>query len=130
MIPKSLNPIRLAQTLFFLNAAIWLLFGIYTLTEMAGRYPGQSMTVWIVGILMFGNCAAMLLCAVGLGTQRRLFYYLSLAVLAVNIVLTVTDESGVLDLITLLIDLALLGLLFASRKRYLARRRSQVPNGE
>jgi len=130
MIPKSPNPIRLAQALFFLNAAIWLLFGIYTLTEMAGRCPGQSMTVWISGILMFGNCVAMLLCGVGLGTQRRLFYYLSLAVLVANIILTVTDEFGLLDLITLLIDLALLGLLIATRKRYLARRTSRGSNGE
>jgi lysylphosphatidylglycerol synthetase-like protein (DUF2156 family) len=104
--------------LFFLNAVIWLLFGVYTLANMAGRYPGQSMTVWIVGILMLGNCAAMLLCGVGLGKHQKRFFYLALVVLAVNIVLTVTDEFGIFDLITLLIDLALLGLLIATRNEH------------
>ena len=111
MIWKSPSPIRLAQALSFLSDAIWLLFGIYTLTQMAGRYPAQSMTVWIVGILMLGNCAAMLLCGVGLATQQKIFYYLALAVLVINIVLTVTDEFGILDLIT--------GLI-ATRRRYLS----------
>jgi hypothetical protein len=40
-------------------------------------------------------------------------------VLIVNLVLTLTDQVGLLDWITLLIDLVLVGLLLANRKSYL-----------
>jgi hypothetical protein len=128
--PKAPTPVRMAQALFFLNAVAWLLFGIYTLTQMAGRYPGQSMTMWIVGTLMLGNCAAMLLCGAGLGTQHRLFCYLALGVLVINSVLTVTDELGIFDLLTGLFDVILLILLITTRKSYLSPHLSQGSNGE
>lgn len=38
------------------------------------------------------------------------------AVLLVNIVLTFTDQIGLLDLLTLLLDLALLGILLVSAR--------------
>jgi lysylphosphatidylglycerol synthetase-like protein (DUF2156 family) len=85
---------------------------------MAGRYPGGSITLWISGLLMFGNAATMLLSVLGLGTRRRLFYFFSLAVLAVNLVLTFTDQVGFLDWITFAIDLVLIALLVATRKLY------------
>ncbi len=111
--------VRTAQALFFLNAAIWLAFGVWSLVRLSGS-SGQALTLWIVAILMFGNVGAMLLSGVGLGTRQRRFFYLAVAVLAVNIVLTVTDEFGIFDGITLAVDLALLGLLMASRKQYAA----------
>jgi len=107
-----------AQALFFLNAAIWLLFGVFSLVRMATRNPDQAMTVWIVAILMFGNAGAMLWAGVGLGKQQKRFYYLAILVLAVNILLTVTDQFGIFDFITLMMDAVLLGLLIATRKRY------------
>ena len=56
--------------------------------------------------------------------KREGFFYLAVAVLAANIVLSVTDEFGLFDLIVLLIDLVLLALLIATKTRYLAARHS------
>jgi hypothetical protein len=67
---------------------------------------------------MFGNMAAMLVCGIGIGTPNKLFYYLALFVLAVNIILTVTDEFGFFDFSTLLIDIVLLALVIVTRHRY------------
>jgi lysylphosphatidylglycerol synthetase-like protein (DUF2156 family) len=113
------NPVRVAQALFFLNAAIWCLFGVSSLVRMTGDHPDRTVTAWMVAMLMFGNAGAMLWSGVGIGKRQKRFYYLAVAVLIVNIVLTVTDEFGILDMVTLVIDVLLLGLLIVNRKRYL-----------
>jgi len=43
-------------------------------------------------------------------------FYVALAVLLVNIVLTFTDQFGLFDLLTLLLDLIILALLLAGRQ--------------
>ena len=115
---KAPNSVMVAQALFFLNAAIWSLFGVASLVRIANRNPDHAITVWIIAMLMFGNAGAMLWAGVGIGKQQKRFFYLAVAVLAINIILTVTDQFGLLDLITLIFDLVLLGLLIATRKRY------------
>ncbi len=110
--------VRAAQALFFANAAIWLVIGAATLARMNAGL--NRMAALIVAALMAANAGAMLVAGIGIGRRRRLFYFFAMAVLAVNIVLTFTDEFGLLDLATLLIDLVLLGLLVASRAEYRA----------
>ena len=113
---------KVAQALFMLNVVIWVILGILSLARIT-KSPVGTITRWVIGILMFGNAGAMLLSAIGIGRGGRAFYYFALAVLAVNIVLTFTDQFGVYDLLTLIIDVILLGLLIADRKRITA------PNG-
>ena len=118
--PPSKQPVQiaLAQALFFLNTAIWLFFLILFLSDQASS--------WVMPILMAGNALAMLACGIGLGKRNRLIYYLSLAVIGVNLILTVTDEVGLFDYITLLIDLVILTLLIASRKGFARSSKSNV----
>lgn len=52
---KALNPVRVAQALFFLNAAIWLLLGVSGLIRMTGDNPDRAVTAWIVASLMCGT---------------------------------------------------------------------------
>ena len=108
---------KLAQGLFFLDALIWLGVGLYTLWGMAGRYSGQ-ITVYVIGILMLGNVGAMLLSGFLLGRQNKWFFYFAILVLVINIILTVTDQFGIFDFITLIIDLVLFGILISIRKQY------------
>ncbi|MBN2393944.1 MAG: hypothetical protein JXR84_24640 [Anaerolineae bacterium] len=117
---KTLDTIQIAQALFFLNTAIWVALGITSLFRVA-RGPTSMMTAIVIGILMFGNASAMAVSGFGLGTKRRGFYYLALAVLLVNIVLTFTDQVGLLDILTFALDLVLLVLLIVTRKRYTHR---------
>lgn len=118
------NVLRAAQVLFTLNAAIWLVFGLVSIYRIVSRSQDRTLTPWIIAIFMFGNAAAMLLSGVLIARLTRLGYYFALAVLAVNILLTFTDEFGTLDLITLLIDLILLALLLV-----LSRRVSRLSSG-
>jgi lysylphosphatidylglycerol synthetase-like protein (DUF2156 family) len=108
--------ITLAQVLFFLNAAVWIFFLVLFLSDQA--HPGNALSSLVIPILMGGNALAMLACGIGLGRRSRIFYYLSLAVMAVNILLTVTDQVGLFDYITLLLDLVILILLVAIRKGF------------
>ncbi len=107
---------RLAQALFFLNAAIWLLFGVWSVLRLSAATSGHALTAVVVAILMFGNAAAMLWSGVTIAKRQKRFYALALAVLLVNIVLTFTDQFGLLDLLTLLLDLVLLGVLLAGAR--------------
>ena len=115
---KTLNPVRIAQGLFFLNAALWLLFATFSIFQMANSNSEQVITLGIFAALMSGNIAAMVLSGVWLGKTHKQYYYFALIVLIVNIILIVTDRYGLFYVITLLLDLGLFGLLIASRKRY------------
>jgi len=113
---------RWAQGLFLLNAVIWLALGVMSLLRLGGN-EGQGVTALVVAILMFGNAGAMSLSEALLPRRRLLFYLFALAVLAVNIVLTFTDQVGALDWITLAIDLVLVSVLLVARKQLLGGRR-------
>ena len=100
-----------------MNAAIWLVLGVVSVVRIGGD-AGQAVTAVVVAILMFGNAGAMALSGALLGKRRLLFYLFALAVLAVNVVLTFTDQVGALDWITLAIDLVLVGILIVGRKQF------------
>jgi hypothetical protein len=106
-----------AQALFWLNAAIWLVFGLIGLMRLSNS-GNPSITLWVVAILMFGNVGAMLIAGFWLGRQSRWAFFFALAVLAVNILLTFTDQVGFFDIITAILDLGLFGLLLFDRKNY------------
>ena len=119
----GMKAMRWAQGLFFLNAAIWLALGVMSLMRLGGN-QGQGVAALVVAVLMFGNAGAMALCGALLPKRRMLFYLFALAVLAVNIVLTFTDQVGALDWITFAIDLVLLGILVVARKEF-----TRLPKG-
>ena len=73
---------------------------------------------WMVAIMMFGNAYAMMISGIGILSRRKIFYLLALAVIIVNIVLTFTDQFGLFDFVTLVIDGVILALLIASWGRF------------
>ena len=101
----------LIRYLFYLIGIVW--FGLAVATFIGGG--------WLLGMLMVGNGAVLAAVGFGLNERPKLFYWLGLAVLAVNILLTFTDQFGFWDLATLLIDLVVFSLLISERKHYLLR---------
>ncbi len=108
--------LRTARGLLVLNGVIWLFFGIISLLRL-GDQP--AVTLVVIALLMFGNVAAFLLAAWWLGRETRLSFYFALAVLIVNILLTFTDQVGLFDWLTVLIDAAALAILLLHRPRFL-----------
>jgi hypothetical protein len=116
---KSPPVVMVCQILLILEGAIWLLLGAWYLALQFTEARVLSTSAWIVTGLMFVNALAMLSLAWGIGRRQRAYCYSALAVILVNILLSVTDEFGLYDLIILLLNLAILLLLFAGRSQYL-----------
>jgi hypothetical protein len=109
----------IVQFLFLLNGVIWLILsfiGLFNAIEGVVSMLGP----WLLAIMMAGN--GMIFLILGIFSQRgwRWMFYFSLAFLAVNILLTFTDQFGFFDLLTLVIDIALVVLLFLNHKIYLS----------
>lgn len=116
-------PISVAKILFLLDAGIWLVFTVVSLSRALNGPAGTAGTPWVVVALMAAYVAALLFLGWGIG-RHRLIYYLALAVIAVTVLLTVTDQFGVLDLAVLVLNLVLLGVLVATRSLYVPRKRA------
>jgi hypothetical protein len=105
-----------AQLLCYANAAIWLFFGI---TSLANLREGQGVPILglgLVAILMLGNAGVFGLVGYGLGKGNRRWYTLALGLVGVNLALTLTDQVGLYDWATLVIDATLLILLLSAWK--------------
>jgi len=112
--------VKITQALFYINVVIWLAFGVITAAWMVNNQdPDQTVVAAIVTIFMFGNAAAMLISGLGLGTRSKWLYFLAVAVIVVNIILTFTDQFGWPDFLTLVIDVVIFVLLIVIRRRYL-----------
>jgi MFS family permease len=105
------------RVLFFVNTAIWLYLAAGMLVRMVGDSSGRMMLGVIISIMMFGNAVGMFVCGIVATRREKLFYYFTLFFLAVNIVLTFTDQFGFWDLITLIIDVVIVVLLIVGRKK-------------
>ncbi len=117
--PSKPKTILVSQALFIFNAVVWLIFGIASILRLADGSSVPSVTLWAIAILMLGNVGAMLIAGLWLGRQSRGALVFALAVLVVNIILTFTDQVGFFDLITALLDFAILGFLLFDRNKYL-----------
>ena len=109
-----------ARWLFFLLGVIWLAFGISSIarfSDNSGSVP--SAVLWIIAILMFVNALLLFWIGWGIGSCNRIYFYFGLLILAGNIFLTFTDEFGIFDLVTLIINIVLLILLIAGHSKFL-----------
>ncbi len=112
---------KIAQTLFSLNALIWLGLGFGTLLRLGDTSPELKVVMAIFGVMMFGNAGAFLLSAWLLPKKRMPAFVFILLILLVNILLTFTDQVGFWDWATVLIDVVLVGILLG-RWRFFAGR--------
>ncbi len=104
------------RNLFFLNAAIWLMIAILTITRPASWMMTHVDVRWLFGALNAANALVFLGLGLLIHRDRKLLFFLALVFLLVNIVLSMTDQFGTLDLITMLVDVALFILLIFKRR--------------
>ena len=118
MVDKDIPaPVRAAKWSFWILAAVSAGLGSYNLVKlMTGDEPKTNM--WVVMGLMFANALVMVWLGWGIGRQSRRFLFLAVAYLVFTIILTITDQFGIWDLLMLISNMGLLGLLLATRGRY------------
>ncbi len=116
---KIVRQIPLIQAGFYLIGCIWSIFVVLTFIRAFER--SGTLEFWgmvILGVLMLGNAGILLFMGWALGRGWHWVYYLGLAVLGLNILLTFTDQVGFFDVVTFLIDVVLVWLLLGNRAKY------------
>jgi hypothetical protein len=106
--------ILLQRALFSIAAGFWLVTGALTIFGSVDLGFGSGDAAMIVGILMLGNGVALALAGWFSLRGHRLMDFAALCVVALNAVSSVTDEIGVLDVVSLLVNGALLVLLIVN----------------
>lgn len=118
--PGGKTSVNTARWSFVILGVIWFVFGVYSLIRINGGSMSLSSFGWIIAGLMFVNGAVLIWIGWELREARRFYFYLALLVLAGNILLTITDEFGIYDLITLILTISLAILLLVIRSNYLS----------
>ncbi len=114
---KLAPKIKTAQTLFFINTFIWFCLGTYLALDMLHQNNGLSAV--LVGFFFYVNAGAMLVSGMYLGKRETWAYYFSLIILIVNALVTRIGQFGLLDLLELIFDLVIFGVLISFGKAYL-----------
>lgn len=108
---------RWVRILSWLTALFWIVVAAaYIIRPLQNGIP-ISPVKWIIALLMLCNTAVIVWLGQRLLHQSKPFYYLALAYLFVNILLTITDDFGIADLVYLLYAVGLFVLLLLSKRR-------------
>jgi hypothetical protein len=120
---KNLS-VRVKVTLAFilLNAVFWLGFAVVTVYTRYDSGTGLSSVTWIWAALAILSALALAGAAFLLRRRNKLAYYFALLMLGALVVLSLTDQVGLLDIFSLLISLVPFILLIWDRKWYLRLR--------
>ncbi|MGD8404201.1 MAG: hypothetical protein PVJ21_11110 [Anaerolineales bacterium] len=108
------NMLNLTRILFFVNAAVWLVFGALSVFRY---FEDRSPTRLVYAVLMIVNALVMAWFGIMLVTRRNWIFFLAILYVALNVVLSITDQFGWIDALILLLNLVILGLLFVVRQR-------------
>jgi hypothetical protein len=106
--------LKLTRALFIVNALVWLIFGVLSLFLAVEVGTG---TRWAITLLMFANAAVMFWFGLMIISGSNKIFFLAILYIALNVVLSITDQFGMIDALILLLNLCLLGLLFVTRQR-------------
>ena len=111
-----INPTLLVRYLLIFTAVILFVLSAATFLRTSPN-PDMKVIYLILGILMFGDGVAMLVS--GLWITKRLIYRFAVIVLSLNIILTIFDQFGLIDLLFVLLNVITLFFLFRYRKELL-----------
>jgi hypothetical protein len=116
--------LRITQALLACNAAVWAAFAVALAARLIPGGPDQALAVGVVAALMLSNAAAMLLAAWRLGRGGKLAYFYAVALLVVNVALSIADQMGLWDWLFLAWEVVLLALVLAQAQSYVGAGRS------
>jgi lysylphosphatidylglycerol synthetase-like protein (DUF2156 family) len=114
----SIDPVRLARYLFFVATFALLIFSVGTLLRI-NQNPDRMVMYLVYAILFLGNAVLMLICGLFVAKQKRVYWF-AVVLLSLNIVLSITDQFGLVDFLYLWFNLIILGILIFARKSFLS----------
>ena len=111
---KSLKLLRATQILFCINATTMLFVGVLTII----RSPQSSLGLTIfTAILMLIDATLLAGCTLIIAKRQKWPNLAAVTILITNILLTVLDEFGLVDMIVLIMFIVNLVLLFLTIKQ-------------
>jgi uncharacterized membrane protein len=109
---------QLARYLVLLISAFLTFFGIATLMNL-GSHPDMMGWYTVYALLAFVEAAILLVCYFLLKKRNKRIFWLAIIILALNAILTIFDQIGVVDILFILLNLIALVVLYTSRKEFL-----------
>ena len=114
--PTHSRSVNLTILFLLLNSILWVAFGLYIALGFHPAIPDNEWIKWtmvvlsmVCGILFAGSIYSLL------GHNRYAFYFICVQLCAI-LVLTITDQVGISDLIVFIFTFATLIFLIANRK--------------
>jgi hypothetical protein len=116
---KIVDPLKItmARVFFFLNAILWLAYGVYIYYDMAVVNHNTN-SADVVTLFVFVNAGVMFFNGIKFGNPQKWIYYFALAVTVFNTLLTLLNILDLYFLVSFLIDLLILWAIFPLRKKY------------
>jgi hypothetical protein len=114
----KLSSFQLTRYLLWFTVAILFAFGVGSLLRINAN-PDRASLYMFYAFLMFGDAAVLLLCALLMTKRTKPVYFVLVAVLALNILLTIFDQFGLVDFLFLSLNLITLIALITARKEFL-----------
>jgi len=113
--------VRVALLLLALDALMWFAFGTVAGAGGIASIADPPALRWVMAGLAWASAAALAGLAILLGKRNRVAFYLALILLAIIAVLSIADQIGILDLVSLAVSVIPLVLLLKDRGWYLRR---------
>jgi hypothetical protein len=108
----------LVQYLFFLTAVALMAAGAGSMFR-ADPNPTMKLIYMVYAILMLGDALAMLACGLFIRSRKVPVFWFAIILLSLNIVLTIFDQFGLVDLLFVLFNIFTLGFLITIRREFL-----------
>lgn len=114
-IQKTAAANQAAEILFFVMAAIWLILAGLTLGKALHDAVFSPTAAFLVAGLMVLNASGFFFFGLNIKKRSKRTHLLAVTFLLLNIFLTITDQFGFWDMLTLLLDGVLLILVIVAR---------------
>lgn len=109
---------QIARYLILLTAALLAYFGLGTMMNL-GSHPELAGVFVAYALAMFIESAVLLFCYFRLRKRGKRIFWLAVILLAVNILVTIFDQIGLIDIAYMMLNLVALVTLYLSRKEFL-----------
>ena len=119
MIPRPSLSLRWLQAAFALTALFWAVLALAGILMGQRSAGGLTSARVAVSSLMLANALLLAFLSRAVGRQTRRIFVFGLLLVAASAVLSVTDEVGAFDILSLAVNILLLLLLFLARAQFL-----------
>lgn len=100
--------------LFYFRSATWLILAVIYFIRQAS--PNPNVTYSTVAILLLINALIYFSLGFLLEKKSKLVFWITSLFVFANIILTITDNFGIIDGASLLIDITIITLLVSNKK--------------